>query len=138
MEMTSLLVPQFDCLWSQHRESVFSLFWFGFKAISMIQMNRSAVIVSDCINTVYECVDAAEKLHFPHHDYVALGMAQSPFNLSSNGKQTQILLPPRNPVSVLNRFEMTQLDILAPTLPHIFNILALSSRQNTKSKIIAQ
>lgn len=56
LEMTSLLVPQFDCLWSQHRELVFSLYWLGFKAISMIQMIHSAVIASDCIHAVYEYI----------------------------------------------------------------------------------
>lgn len=56
LEMTSLLVPQFDCLWPQRRELVFSLYSFGFKAIFMIQMNQSAVTASDCINTVYEDV----------------------------------------------------------------------------------
>lgn len=49
MEMTSLPVPQFDCLQSQRRESVFSFYWFGFKTISIIEMNHRAVIAPDCV-----------------------------------------------------------------------------------------
>lgn len=52
LEMTSLLLPQFDCLQSQRRESVFSFYWFGFETISIIEMDHSAVIVSDCMYTV--------------------------------------------------------------------------------------
>lgn len=127
LEMTSLLVPEFDCLWPQRRELVFSLYSFSFKAISMIQMNQNAVTASDCIDAVYEYV----LTQLTNLSLSTLWLCHTHKVLSVwIYKQTQTMLPPTNPVSVLNRFGMTQLDVLAPTLLHIFQ--HFSSQFQTK------
>lgn len=64
---------------------------------------------------------------------VVLAVTQS-FQSKCRHKQKQICCPPTNPITVLSRFRDEPTAALALTLPHIFNILAPGSRQNTEKQ----